>query len=109
MAQLDIKASSRDKRLVKALTACGNSYEDIAKVMGVKPSVIRKLFREEMELGGRQANAKVLGSIFKAATQDNNMTAAIFWAKTQGAAKQKRSTREAGTDTPPSLVLKVQE
>jgi hypothetical protein len=35
------------------------------------------------------------------------MTAAIFWAKTQGGTKQKRST--PGADIPPSLVLKVQE
>jgi ribosome-binding protein aMBF1 (putative translation factor) len=109
MAGFDFKASSRDKKLVKALTACGNSHEEIAKIMGVKPSVIRKLFREEMELGGMQANAKVLASIFKAATQDNNMTAAIYWAKTQGAAKQKRSANGAAADMPPSLVLKVQE
>jgi hypothetical protein len=109
MAQLDFKASSRDKKLVKALSACGNDIEEIAKVMGVKPSTVRKLFREEMELGGMQANAKVLGSIFKAATQDNNMTAAIFWAKTRGGTKQKRSARGASADMPPSLVLKVQE
>ncbi|MFL6417010.1 MAG: hypothetical protein ACJ74Y_15215 [Bryobacteraceae bacterium] len=109
MAKLDFKASSRDKHLVKALTACGSSHEEIAKILGVKPSMIRKFFREEMELGGMQANAKVLGSIFKAATQDNNMTAAIFWAKTQGVAKRKRSTPGAGADVPPSLVLKVQE
>jgi DNA-binding NarL/FixJ family response regulator len=109
MARLDFKASSRDKQLVRALSACGSSEEEIAKVLGVKPSVVRKYFREEMELGGMQANAKVLGSIFKAATQDNNMTAAIFWAKTQGSARQKRSTRGASNDMPPSLVLKIQE
>lgn len=108
MAQLDLKASSRDKRLVRALTACGNDYEEIAKILGVKPSMVRKLFREEMEVGGVQANAKVMGSIFKAATQDN-MTAAIFWAKTQGSAKQKRPTRGTDAGLPPSLVLKVQE
>jgi hypothetical protein len=51
----------------------------------------------------------VLGSIFKAATQDNNMTAAIFWAKTQGGTKQKRSAHGTGGDLPPALVLKVQE
>jgi ribosome-binding protein aMBF1 (putative translation factor) len=109
MAKLDYKASSRDKALVKALTACGSSHEEIAKVLGIKPSMIRKFFRDEMEVGVVQANAKVLGSIFKAATQDNNMTAAIYWAKTQAAAKQKRSTRAASSNVPPSLVLKVQE
>ena len=109
MAQLVFKASSRDKRLVKALIACGNSHEEIAKYMSLTPAMLRKHFREEMELGGMQANSKVLGSIFKAATQDNNMTAAIFWAKTQAGTKQKRSTRGAGGDLPPALVLKVQE
>jgi DNA-binding NarL/FixJ family response regulator len=109
MAQLAFKASSRDRNLVKALTACGNSHEEIAKILGITPSMLRKHFRDEMTLGGMQANAKVLGSIFKAATQDNNMTAAIFWAKTQGSTKQKRSASKGGSDVPPALVLKVQE
>src|SRR4051794_17168104 len=107
MAQLAFKASSRDRNLVRALTACGSSHEEIAKILGIRPSMLRKYFREELDLGGMQANAKVLGSIFKAATQDKNMTAAIFWAKTQGA-KQKRSKPGASTDMPPALVLKVQ-
>jgi hypothetical protein len=109
MAQLAFKASSKDRKLVSALTACGNSPEEIAKILGIKPGVMRKYFREELELGGTQANAKVLGSIFKAATQENNMTAAIFWAKTQGGTKQKRSKNGAGSEMPPALLLKVQE
>jgi DNA-binding NarL/FixJ family response regulator len=108
MAQLAFKPSSRDRKLVKALTACGTAQEEIAQYLGITPSILRKHFRNEMSLGEMQANAKVLGSIFKAATQDNNMTAAIFWAKTQGGTK-KRSTRSAGSDLPPALVLKVQE
>ena len=109
MAQITYKASSRDRRLVKALTACGNSHEEIANVLGIKPSMVRKFFRDEMQVGTTQENSKILGAIFKAATQDNNMTAAIFWAKTQGGTKQKRSALGAGSDLPPSLVLKVQE
>lgn len=109
MAQLLFKPSSREKRLVKALSACGNSHEEIAKMVGITPGMLRKYFRDEMTVGGVQANAKVLGSIFKAATQDNNMTAAIFWAKTQGSTKQKRSARTEGSNAPPALVLKVQE
>ncbi|MFL6449100.1 MAG: hypothetical protein ACJ746_15650 [Bryobacteraceae bacterium] len=108
MAQLTFKASSRDRKLVRALTACGNSPEEIAKILGVKPSMMRKHFREELDLGGVQANSKILGSIFKAATQHNNMTAAIYWAKTQGSVKQKRSKVAVGSDAPPALVLKVQ-
>ena len=109
MAQLALKPPSRDKQLVKALSACGNSQEEIAKMLGITPSMLRKYFRDEITVGGVQANAKVLGSIFKAATQDNNMTAAIFWAKTQGTTKQKRSARTEGSNVPPALVLKVQE
>jgi hypothetical protein len=108
MAQLAFKASSKNRQLVRALTACGNSHEEIAKILGIKPGVMRKYFREELDLGSTQANAKVLGSIFKAATQENNMTAAIFWAKTQGSTKQKRSKTGTGSDVPPALVLKVQ-
>lgn len=109
MAQIAYKPSSRDRKLVKALTACGNGHDEIAKVLGIKTHMVRKHFREEIQVGTTQANSKILGAIFKAATQDNNMTAAIFWAKTQGGTKQKRSAHGAGTDLPPSLVLKVQE
>jgi len=109
MAQVVYKPSSRDKNLVKALSACGHSHEEIAKVLRIKPNMVRRFFREEMQVGTTQANSKILCAIFKAATQDNNMTAAIFWAKTQGGTKQKRSARGAGSDLPPSLVLKVQE
>jgi hypothetical protein len=109
VAQTPYKPSSRDRNLVKALTACGNSHEEIAKVLSMKPGMVRKFFRDEIQVGTTQANSKILGAIFKAATQDNNMTAAIFWAKTQGGTKQKRSTPGAGTELPPSLVLKVQE
>ncbi len=94
MAQIAYKASSRDRRLVKALTACGNSHEEIAKVLGIKPGMVRKFFRDEMQVGTTQANSKILGAI---------------WAKTQGGTKQKRSALGAGSDLPPSLVLKVQE
>lgn len=108
MTQLTYKASKKERDAVKVLTACGHTHDEVAKMLKIDVKTLRKCFKKELEVAGMQANAKVMSSIYRAATQDNNLTAAIFWAKTRGAGRGKRGSAEGGSNAPPPLVLKVQ-
>ncbi|TFG86690.1 MAG: hypothetical protein E4H17_03980 [Gemmatimonadales bacterium] len=44
---------------------------------------LRKHFRVELDRGAPMANTRVVGSLFKNATTNENVTAQIFWLKTR--------------------------
>jgi hypothetical protein len=72
---------SRDQ--VRTLAGMGTRHEDIARVMGVSGNTLVKHYRDELDCGGIEANAKVAESLFKKATGSGqgSVTAAIFWLK----------------------------
>ena len=61
----------------------GISQPDVATHLGIDPKTLRKHFREELDRGSIEANAKVAQSLFQMATEGKVVAAAIFWMKTR--------------------------
>lgn len=75
----------RTARQVEAMAGYGIPVLQIARLVGMSETTLRKYYREEVELGAAKANAKVIESLFRKATGEGQgaVTAAIFWAKTR--------------------------
>lgn len=83
------------RKQVKALAAYGIPQEEIGRVIGVSKPTLERHYREELDRGELEANAKVAESLFRKATGEGAqaVTAAIFWLKTRARWK------EPATDT----------
>lgn len=83
MSRPPYEPSEKDRASVRALTAYGAPQADIAAVIGCDEKTLRKHFREELDTGAVQANAKVAESLYKKATSEgpSSVAAAIFWLK----------------------------
>jgi hypothetical protein len=75
--------TAEQRRSVEAMSGYGIPEVDIARVIGIERSTLRKHYRDELELGHVKANAKVADNLFKIATGTGReaVTAAIFWLK----------------------------
>jgi hypothetical protein len=83
------------RKQVKALAAYGVPQEEIGKVIGISKPTLERHYREELDRGEVEANAKVAESLYRKATSDGSqaVTAAMFWLKTRARWK------EPATDT----------
>ncbi len=77
--------NEKTRSQVKTLAAMGIEVPDIVKVIGLSAPTLRKHYKHELQTGKIEANAKVAGTLYKLATDATkpNVTAAIFWLKTQ--------------------------
>ncbi len=78
--------TEQTRGFVEAMTAGGETQENIAGVIGIDPKTLRKHYASELDLGAVKANALVAQSLHQNAIgggkwQDANMTAAIWWSK----------------------------
>lgn len=75
--------TDKERAQVKMLAGMGVTFGDIAKVIGISQPTLALHFREELDVGSIEANAKVAASMFKAATDPNkpSVVAQIFWLK----------------------------
>jgi hypothetical protein len=78
------------RRTVKTMAGFGIPHTDIAPFIGIDTKTLRKHFREELDRGMTEANAKVAQSLFHMATQGKNVAAAIFWMKARGGWREKQ-------------------
>lgn len=81
---------------VRALSSFGIKQDDIATYIGVAPKTLRLHYREELDCGTVEANAKVAECLFKNATEHNNVTAQIFWQKTRAGWSEKMMIEHSG-------------
>lgn len=84
--------TDENRAAVKALAAFGTPATDIARHIGINQDTLRKYYRDELDLGSIEANAKVGQYLFKAAsgaaikdgaTHADCIRSAMFWAKTR--------------------------
>ena len=78
------RPTDEQRRMVRAFAGFGVPQPDIATHLGVDPKTLRRNYREELDRGIVEANAKVAQSLFRMATEGNNVAAAIFWMKARG-------------------------
>jgi len=86
--------TDEQRRLVRALAGFGVPQDDIASHIGIDPTTLRRRFREDLDRGMTEANAKVAQSLFQMATQGKNVAAAIFWMKARGRWREVHPTGE---------------
>lgn len=79
MAAFDPGAEQR--RTVRAMAGFGVPQEEIARFLDIDAKTLRKHFRAELDRGSTEATTKVAQSLFRMATEGNNVAAAIFWMK----------------------------
>lgn len=95
------------RRLVSALSGFGVPQEDIATHIGIDAKTLRKHYREELDRGMVEANAKVAQSLFRMATQGNNVAAAIFWMKARAGWREKQTVEHSVAPSPLSVITGV--
>ena len=108
MARPAFEPTEQGQRQVKTMAALGFRHDDIATIIGIAPKTLRKHFRNELDCGGIEANAKVLRTLLEMATSGKNTAASIFWAKTRCGFREKARGPEGMEQTPPPLVLRVE-
>lgn len=95
---------------VKALAAFGTPHQDIARHIGINQDTLRKYYRDELDLGSIEANAKVGQYLFKAAsgaaikdgaTHADCIRSAMFWAKTRMGWRETSALELTGKDGGP--------
>lgn len=77
--------TAKDRKTVEALIGFGVPQDDIAAMIGIDPTTLRRHYALEIATGTAKANAKVAENLFKIATGTGReaVTAAIFWLKTR--------------------------
>jgi hypothetical protein len=107
MPRPKLNPTDEQRRLVRQLAAVGTKHEEIALIINIgSPKTLRKHFREELDRGTAEANAKVAGALFdKAMAGDTN--AQKFWLRCR--AGWGRSGFERMPTPPPFIVVREQE
>jgi hypothetical protein len=78
------KPTGEQRDQVIAMSSNGVPHRQQASLIGCSsPKTLRKHFRDDLNIGKIQANAKVAGALYKSAL-DGNVKAQTFWLKTVG-------------------------
>jgi hypothetical protein len=75
--------SEKDRKIAETLAGYGIAEIDIARVIGISVSTLRKWYSYELDTGHVTANSKVAQSLFEKAMGmgQGSVTACIFWLK----------------------------
>ena len=91
---------------VEAYASVGVPIKMIATLIGLgSENTLLKYYSEEVDLGGAKGLAKVANTLFKRATVDKDLGAAIFYLKAKGGWSERSVLQhEIGKDTLEALV-----
>jgi len=93
--------TERSRAKVKALAAYGTPQEQIARALDIHRETLTKYYRDELDLGVIEANAKVAETLFNQGVRDGNTTALIWWTKSRMGWKERQEV--TGADGAPLL------
>jgi len=91
------KPTDEERKRIRMYAGLGITQEQIATLIGKCVDTLAERCREDLDAGAAEAKAKVGGAIVKAAL-NGNMTAAIFYAKTQMGWKETVRNEHTGKD-----------
>lgn len=94
------KPTDETRTLARTLSGLGVPQKDICLLVKCNKETLHKYYRDELDEGMAEANAKVAGSLFQQATQGNTV-AAIFWLKVRMGWKE----RDQGSEDDPINVV----
>lgn len=100
MSQAPHEPTDETRKLAKTLSGLGVPQDDIATLIGISKPTLHKHYREELDRGLAEANAKVAGSLFNQAT-NGNTAAAIFWMKARANWTEKVVSEQTGPNGGP--------
>ena len=111
------KPTDAQRKTVEQLSACGIRIDEMPvfivteKGVPISAPTLKKYFRKEIQYGRLKANYKVANALYKNATEENNITAQIFWLKTQAGWKEAQRVEHSGIDGAPiaTKVIHAQE
>ena len=83
----EYKKTDEDAKNVEALTIAGVPQKLVSKILKISEPTLRKHYRDELDTSKAKANAVISQSLFKLARKAN-VTAQIFWLKTQAGWKE---------------------
>ena len=104
MSQVPHEPTEETRKLAKTLSGLGVPQDDIATLVGVSKPTLHKHYREDLDKGMAEANAKVAGSLFNQAV-NGNTSAAIFWMKARANWSEKIINETTGPNGGPVEVL----
>ena len=93
----EYKKTDEDAKNVEALTIAGVPQKLVSKILKISEHTLRKHYRDELDTSKAKANAVISQSLFKLA-REGNVTAQIFWLKTQAGWKEKNALELTGKD-----------
>lgn len=100
------EATAEQRRTVRAMAGFGVPQEEIATFLDIDAKTLRKHFRAELDRGSIEATTKVAQSLFRMATEGNNVAAAIFSMKARAGWSEKQRI-EHGLPGPFSVISGV--
>jgi hypothetical protein len=97
---------SADRLLVQLGVAAGMTHEQVANALMISTRTLTRHFPDELESGADRANIRVVGNLYRIATQTQDqkaaLTAAIWWTKARmGWRGDNGPAVEGGLDVPP--------
>jgi len=94
------KPSDEQRAAVYQYAAVGVPQDIIGKLLGFSLDTLEKYFRDELDMAGPDATARVAGTLWKKA-MDGDTASAIFWMKTRGGWRDVSRTEITGPDGRP--------
>jgi hypothetical protein len=94
------KKQAEHELIVKALAAAGLPHADIARAIGIGPTALRKHYPDILETAALLANAKVVSTLYTAATSGKDIAATIFWCKVRLGWKETQRIEGANGEDP---------
>lgn len=88
--------TDEQRRTVRAMAGFGIPQEQIATFLDIDGKTLRKHFRRELDRGSIEATMKVAQSLFRMATEGQNVAAAIFWMKARAGWSDRGSEDQDG-------------
>lgn len=89
--------TTETRALVERSAGLGVTQESIAEYLNIDEKTLRKYYSKELSRGKFQANILVFGKLFEQC-MEGNLTALIFWCKTQGKWRETDRLEITGAD-----------
>lgn len=77
------KPTAKDRRSVKTMAGHGVQHEAIAASLGIAKNTLYKHYREDIDKGDADAQAKIAQSLFSRGVKDKDTAALIWLSKTR--------------------------
>lgn len=90
--------TEEEKRLIEQMASVGISHEQIAEVFGICVDTLVARMKDALRGRKVKANAKMAGRLYQAAMA-GNVTAMIFWLKTQAGWRESADLKIEGDIT----------